>query len=200
MPRILLWFLTILLLGALAVGSALWLSGDPNYTAQAWLAGGRYRRHDLLIVEAARRQGLDPRLLKAIVWRESRFSPEKIGSSGERGLMQVGEAAARDWAKAEKIDSFQPTDLFDPKINLEVGSWYFRKALDRWKQKRDPVPFALATYNAGAGRVERWIAASQRAEGATAEDLLRAIDFPTTRKYIEDITARQRFYAKRGEP
>ncbi len=47
-------------------------------------------------------------------------------------------------------------------------------------------------------RVDRWIVATDRGEAATAEQLLRVIDFPTTRKYIADITARQRFYEQAG--
>ena len=61
------------------------------------------------------------------------------------------------------------------------------------------MPFALADYNAGHRTVERWIAATNRGDEASAENLLRAIDFPTTRKYIEDITARQRFYREAAE-
>ena len=181
-----------------AAGLLLGTSPDPGYKLHAWLAAGRYSAYDAMIDDAARKHGLDPLLVKAMVWRESAFHPSKMGTSGERGLMQVGEAAARDWAKAEKIETFVPTDLFDAKTNLDAGTWYFKKALERWTQKADPVPFALADYNAGHRTVERWIAATERGEEASAEDLLRAIDFPTTRKYIEDITARQRFYQAGG--
>jgi soluble lytic murein transglycosylase len=199
MPRILKTLLLVIALAALvAVGIVLWQSPDPGYTAQTWLNGSRFANYDELIRAASKKHGVDPALLKAIVWRESAFKPEKVGTSGERGLMQVGEAAARDWAKAQKIETFVPTDLFDPKTNLDVGAWYFHKGLERWKQKADPVPFALAEYNAGHGRVERWIAESNRGDDATAEELIRAIDFPSTRKYIEDITARQRYYKRLG--
>ena len=182
-----------------AAGLVLWTAPDPEYQLQSWLAAGRFSAYDAMIADAARKHGLDPLLVKAMVWRESAFAPSKIGTSGERGLMQVGEAAAQDWAAAEKIETFVPTDLFDAKTNLEVGTWYLKKALERWKQKADPVPFALAEYNAGHVRVERWIAATDRGDEATAENLVRAIDFPTTRKYIEDITARQRFYQAQGK-
>ena len=185
----------VLIFAALtAAGLVLWTSPDPEYQLQAWLATGRFSAYDAMIADAARKHGLDPLLVKAMVWRESAFAPSKIGTSGERGLMQVGEAAAQDWAAAEKIETFVPTDLFDAKTNLDAGTWYFKKALERWKQKADPVPFALAEYNAGHGRVERWIAVTERGDEATAEQLVRAIDFPTTRKYIDDITGRQRFY------
>ena len=187
-------FFAVLLAALAAAGWLLWKSADPSYTFYSWLAGSRYHRYDPIINDLAKKHGLDPLLIKAIVWRESAFSPDKLGTVGERGLMQVGEAAAKDWAAAEKIETFMPTDLFDPKTNLEVGTWYFKKALDRWKQKDDPVPFALAEYNAGRARVDRWVAESGRSDEATAGDLLVAIDFPTTRRYVEDITTRYRIY------
>ncbi len=191
-------FLLLLLAALTAAGLLLWTDADPEYRLQSWLALGRYSDYDALIADAARKHGLDPLLVKAIVWRESGFEPSKVGTSGERGLMQVGEAAAQDWAKAEKIETFVPTDLFDAKTNLEVGTWYFKKALERWKQKANPVPFALAEYNAGRVRVDRWIADTTRGDDASAEQLIHVIDFPTTRKYIEDIIARQRSYAERA--
>jgi soluble lytic murein transglycosylase len=186
--------LALVLAALAAVAFVLWTSPDPAYEVQSWLAGSRYARYDDLIADLSRKHGVDPRLIKAIVWRESAFQTEKVGTSGERGLMQVGEAAARDWAQAQKIETFAPTDLFDPKTNLDAGAWYFKKAMDRWKQKSDPVPFALAEYNAGHVRMGRWIVATGRGEEATAADLLKAIDFPSTRKYVDDIVARYHFY------
>jgi soluble lytic murein transglycosylase len=186
--------LAVALAAFVAAAVVLWTSPDPTYRLQSWLAGSRYYRYDPLIGDLAHKRGVDPLLIKAIAWRESAFQTEKVGTSGERGLMQVGEAAARDWAKAMKIETFAPTDLFDPKTNVDVGSWYFKKALERWKHKADPIPFALAEYNAGHVRVDRWVADTGRGEEATAADFLGAIDFPSTRKYIEDITARYHFY------
>jgi soluble lytic murein transglycosylase len=112
--------------------------------------------------------------------------------------MQVGEAAGQDWAKAGKIETFLPTDLFDARTNIDAGTWYFRRALEHWKEKDDPVPFALAEYNAGASRVDRWIARSGLGAKVDAHDLVMAIDFPGTRRYVEEITARYRFYQARN--
>jgi soluble lytic murein transglycosylase len=184
----------VLLAVLAAAGWVLWKAPDPSYTLYSWLAGSRYTRYDAIIADVANKHGLDPRLVKAIVWRESAFHPDKLGTVGERGLMQVGEAAAKDWALAEKIETFMPTDLFDPKTNLDVGTWYFKKALDRWKQKDDPISFALAEYNAGRANVHRWIAETGRAEDANAHDLLQAMDFPTTRRYVDDIISRYHYY------
>jgi len=188
--------LTLLFAAATAAGIALWRSPDPLFTAQQWAAGPRYWQYDALIAGLAARQGLDPHLLKAVIWRESAFVADKIGTSGERGLMQVGEAAASDWARAERVETFVPTDLFDPRTNLAVGGWYLARALERWKERDRPEVFALAEYNAGRSRVDRWIAETRLAEKANADDLIGAIDFPSTRRYIEDILARRAIFAR----
>ena len=80
-----------------------------------------------------------------------------MGRNGERGLMQVTEAAASDWARQNKRPGFVATDLFNPEINVEAGTWYLRKALQRYAGKDDPVTFALAEYNAGKSRVDKWM-------------------------------------------
>lgn len=186
-------------LGALtAAGLLIWLSPDPLYTIQDWMAGGRYYDFDAAIYDIAEKQELEPELLKAIVWRESAFHPDKVGTSGERGLMQVGEAAAQDWANSEKMETFVPTDLFDPRTNLEAGAWSLKRALQHWHGKEQPIPFALAEYNAGRTRVDRWIAATNMGAQANADDLMGAIDYPTTRRYIEEVMRRYRIYQERG--
>jgi len=187
LKRLILVFLLAL---AAAASLALWRSPDPLYTLESWRALGRFSDYDSLIADLGAKHGLDPKLIKALVWRESAFHPDKVGAAGERGLMQVGEGAAADWAKAEKVETFVPTDLFDPRTNLDVGTWYLARALARWKTKRDPIPFALAEYNAGRTRVDRWIAATDLGEKASADDLIAAIDFPTTRRYVQDIVRR----------
>ena len=190
----------VLALAAFAAASLLlWRSPDPLYTLDSWRAFGRFSDYDSLIADTAAKHGIDPLLIKAVIWRESAFHPDKMGSRGERGLMQVGEGAAQDWAAAEKIETFVPTDLFDAKTNSDVGTWYLKKALNRWKSKADPVPFALAEYNAGRTRVDRWIVATDRGDKATADDLIAAIDFPSTRRYVEDIVRRYRYYKAGGQ-
>jgi peptidoglycan lytic transglycosylase len=199
MLRFLRNLLFVLALAAItAAGLLVWLSPDPIYAAHEITSFGRYAKHDALILEMAKKHKVDPALVKAMMWRESGFHQNKLGSKGERGLMQVGEAAAADWARAAKVETFVPTDLFEPRTNVEVGAWYLSRALEKWKEKDDPIPFALAEYNAGASRVDRWMAATGAGSDADAHDLVSAIDFPTTRRYVEDIMERHRFYRQRG--
>ncbi len=191
--------LIICLLLAAAVGIALFAasSGDPLYTLYEWISPARFQQYDQLIRAAATPNELDPMLLKAVVWRESRFDAQKFGGAGERGLMQVSEIAASEWAKENHVENFRVEELFDPKTNLQAGAWYLHRAMSHWQQERDPTPFALAEYNAGASRAQRW-AGGERAPPPPASAFLRNIDFPGTRKYVESIIDRYRFYQRRG--
>ena len=58
--------------------------------------------------------GLDPLLVKAIVWRQSRFDPKSSEPAGERGLMQVSETAAGEWATEKRIDNFRSKNYSIP--------------------------------------------------------------------------------------
>ncbi len=189
------------LLILLGVGAFVFIRGSASadYALQEFLFSSRFRRYDTLIEQAAARHGVSPSLVKAVVWRESRFQPRMVGAHGERGLMQITEPAATDWMVSEKIETFVPTDLFDPKTNLDAGAWYLARALRHWRDKDDPVPFALAEYNAGRSRVKRWERNSAQEGLPTAEGLRRAMDFPTTRQYLRSILERYRAYLQRGE-
>lgn len=195
-------FLTKLLICVfLAVGAgAAYLamrSGDAFYTAFEWVSPARFQQHDALIREVAQRNGVDPMLVKAVIWRESRFDSHKFGSAGERGLMQVTEPAAREWAEQKKVENFRAEDLFDPRVNVEAGTWYLARALERWRAQPNPIPFALAEYNAGASRAQRW-AGGNNPGAMSTESFLANIDFPGTRRYIDLVMARHAFYQRRG--
>src|SRR3982074_2838644 len=155
--RLFLWKVAIVLLlsWATAVGYLILRSHDPVYVLRELKDWKDYRRFDSLIVKAAREYNLDPRLVKAVVWRESRFQADMKGRNGERGLMQVTEVAARDWAIAKGFANFRADELLVPETNLEVGGWYLSKAVQRWNAADDALPFALAEYNAGKSRVDR---------------------------------------------
>jgi len=172
-------------------------SGDPLYTFYEWMSPARFQQYDWLIRSVALKHHLDPMLVKAIVWRESRFAPKKRGTHGERGLMQVSELAANEWARENKIAGFNPEQLFEPKTNLEAGTWYLHRAMAHWDHQPDPIPFALAEYNAGASRVQRWSGGSGVAD-ISEHQFLEKIDFPATRRYVESIIKRYRFYQHRG--
>jgi soluble lytic murein transglycosylase len=189
----------VFVMAALAAGAVfVCTSPDPLYSFQELITFPRYHRYDPLIEQVGKKYGVDPMLIKAVIWRESAFRPEKVGRNGERGLMQVMEPAAADWARQNKRPTFVPTDLLSPQVNIEAGTWYLKKGLQQYAGKDDPVTFALAEYNAGKSRVDKWVGDTNQGSAATAGDLRDSISFPGTRGYVDAIIDRYRFYQKQG--
>jgi len=186
--------LTAIVLAASAAALVL-AHPDPEYRLGELAAFGRYNDYDSEIAGIASRHGVDPLLVKAVVWQESRFHPHKLGGHGERGLMQVTEPAAQDWVDATGVETFVPEDLLDAKTNIEVGTWYLAQALRHWSSQEDPLPFALGEYNAGRSRVKRWSGGALM----SAEELAEAMDIASTRAYVAAVRNRYEYYKRTGE-
>jgi soluble lytic murein transglycosylase len=183
------------LLLAASIGVLVAMDRDPAYRLSEWLSLGHHNSFDDAIAGSAARHEVDPLLVKAVIWQESRFHEDKLGAHGERGLMQVTEPAAQDWVAAEKVETFVPEDLLDAKTNIEVGTWYLGNALKHWSAQEDPLPFALGEYNAGRSRVKRWAGGAQ----ISAEELSKAMDIASTRAYIAAVRKRYEYYKERGD-
>jgi soluble lytic murein transglycosylase len=192
--------LVLVLSAVAAVGYLVLRTKDPLYVVRELKNWSDFKQYDSLITQIANEHLLDPRLVKAVVWRESRFQTDMVGRNNERGLMQVSEIAAREWAKSNAVPNFEPNQLFNPEVNLEIGCWYLSKALQRWNSQTEPVPFALAEYNAGKSRVDRWIrvALQRNKQPLSAEAFEDSIDFPSTAHYVRTILARYDYYKRRG--
>lgn len=153
-----------------------------------------WREHsqDAPILAAARRYHVEPALVKAVVWRESRFNPNVRGSRGEIGLMQIlPNAAAKDWADAEHLASLPPANLFDPATNTLAGAYYLGRLLKRYSQTDNPMLYALADYNAGRGNVLKW----NKGQAATnSAAFLQQMNFPTTKNYVQSVLRRYAHY------
>ena len=113
--------------------------------------------YDKFIVAAGRRHNIDPCLIKAVIAQESVFDSKVVGGAGEIGLMQIlPKGSVADWAKAHKRKVPQTNFLFDPELNIEIGSWYLKKALQRWQKYKHCTELALCQYNAGESRANKW--------------------------------------------
>jgi soluble lytic murein transglycosylase-like protein len=96
-----------------------------------------------LAVAIARRHGVDPRLVLAVIAVESAFQPGAVSPKGAQGLMQLMPGTAAELGV---------TDAFDPEQNLDGGVRHLRELLGRYQGDFEQT---LAAYNAGAGAVER---------------------------------------------
>ena len=151
-------------------------------------------RYDEFIKLAARRYELDPALIKAVIWQESKFNPSVRGRAGEIGLMQIREAAAFEWADAEKFEKFEHEEITDPQKNILCGSYYLSKLMKRYTHTDNPIPYALADYNAGRTHVLRW---NKGAAKTNSTAFLAQMDYPGTRQYAINVMKRYEEY-KRG--
>lgn len=174
-----------------------WLCGVIFLGAVVWwfdrFRTYREHSHDGVILAAAAKHGVHPALVKAVVWRESWFNPRAKGRSGEVGLMQIMAATGSDWAKAERVRVFVHDRLFDPQMNTECGAWYLRRLLNRYARTDNPLPYALAAYNAGPGNVAKWAIGPAATNSAL---FTQQIGFPKTRDYVTTVMKRFERYAK----
>jgi soluble lytic murein transglycosylase len=150
-----------------------------NTASPPWYERLRYPlAYDSIVRGHARNYGLDPALVAAVIYQESRFRPDVRSSSGAVGLMQLLPATAKGIALHTGGTRFRVDDLTNPEINVRYGSWYLRHLLRKYGDERS----ALAAYNAGQRNVDRW-----RSEGG-------GIRFAETRHYVERVEALKEIY------
>jgi len=130
---------------------------------------------------------LDPALIAAVIYAESKFEP-RPSSAGAQGLMQILPATAYYLAHLSGGRTFTAGDLATPSINVAYGSYYLRYLLDHYGGDE---MLAVAAYNGGLANVDRWIAHADAAGGhLTVAD----IPFPETREYVQRVLTAQRAY------
>ncbi len=170
----------LVLAGALAVaailGGAAWVFEEEP----GWYQRTRYPlRYGAIVQAHARNYDLQPALLAAEIYTESKFDAGARSSAGAVGLMQLLPGTAKGIAERTGGDRFVVSDLLDPELNVRYGSWYLRNLLDRYED----LETALAAYHAGQGNVDRW----RRGGGG--------IQFPETRTYVRRVLDAERVYA-----
>lgn len=141
-------------------------------------------RYDLIIFNVAKKYSLDPKLIKALIWKESGFRPYALGKKGEIGLMQImHNSAVKDWEKYNKRNILSKGALYDPVLNIEIGSWYLAKCKQHWLVYNESDMLALAEYNAGFSNVKRWLSQN----GDSGDVTLDSIGFAYTKGYVGAI-------------
>ena len=144
-------------------------------------------RHDDIIRQQAARKHLDPSLIAAVIYAESKFDA-RDSSTGAKGLMQIQPDTARFIAQRSGGTAFTVADLSDPQTNISYGSYYLRYLLDRYD---DNATLALAAYNGGETNVDDWVRRAGRGRaGFRATD----IPFAETRAYVDRVLQARQDY------
>jgi len=97
---------------------------------------------------------IDPAWIYAIIKVESNFNKDATSNSGARGLMQLMDLTAIEIAKELNLENFEINMLYEPEINIMIGTKYFNKLLEKYNQN---YYLAIAAYNGGIGNVDEWI-------------------------------------------
>ena len=145
-------------------------------------------RHEDIIRQQARDKGLDPALVAAVIYAESRFRDGQTSSAGALGLMQLTPQTAQYIARKSGGTAFVVGDLATPQVNIAYGAYYLRYLLGRYDHNET---LALAAYNAGEGNVDRWVSTARERE----RDLsVTAIPYAETRAYVTRVQDAKREY------
>jgi peptidoglycan lytic transglycosylase len=150
-------------------------------TEPTWYERLRYPlRYEQIVVGHAENYRLEPQLIAAVIYQESKFDADAVSGSGAVGLMQLLPATAQGIADRTGGRGWQQDDLLNPELNVRYGSWYLRHLLDKYGDEE----LALAAYNAGQTNVDSW-----RARGV-------GIQFAETRAYVSRVRELKEVYAR----
>src|SRR5579875_189299 len=144
---------------------------------------------DVIRPQAAEKH-LDPALVAAVIYAETKFDP-RPSSAGAEGLMQIMPRTAEFLARRSGATTFTVADLGTPQVNIAYGSYYLRYLLNEYGGQEVP---ALAAYNGGETNVDRWIAQERRLGRPLT---ISEIPFPETRAYVQRVLSAQREYRQR---
>jgi soluble lytic murein transglycosylase len=168
-----------LVLGLAVIAALVAVFGTIHFTQPAWYERLWHPfRYQEIVLAHARNYRLDPALLAAVIYQESKFDAEARSDRGAIGLMQLLPGTAKGIAVRTGGSRFRVDDLYDAEINVRYGSWYLRSLLDKYGDER----LALAAYNAGQKNVDDW-----RARGI-------GIQFEETREFVDRIESLKRTY------
>jgi len=140
-------------------------------------------RHEDIIRQQARAKDLDPALVAAVIYRESKFR-DQTSDAGAKGLMQILPDTAKFIAKRSGGTQFELRDLANPQINIAYGCWYLRYLMQRYNGNQVA---AVAAYNAGHEHVDAWGGSALRIDD---------IRFPETKQYTQDVFEKRGDYIK----
>jgi soluble lytic murein transglycosylase len=165
------FLVVVAVVAAGAVGVSAVLTTKPE-----WYLRARYPiKYEEIIQGHARNYDLEPALIAAVIYRESKFDARAGSSAGAIGLMQLTPATAKGIALRTGGTGFELSDLYNPELNVRYGSWYLRHLLDTYD---GDVRKALAAYNGGRGNVER------------------GVIYPETKEYVDRVLVTRDAYRR----
>ena len=177
------------------------LAQEWNWPSQAILTLAKIRqwndlelrfplKHRQQVDRQAKSYGLESAWIYAILRQESAFNSDARSRAGAIGLMQLMPTTAKEVASKAKTRPFKLNDLFQPGVNIELGSSYLNQI---YRQLQENPILATAAYNAGPSRVKKWLPDEPQATDVWIE----TVPFSETREYLKRVLAYTLIYNHR---
>jgi soluble lytic murein transglycosylase len=143
--------------------------------------------HRDIIARQSAKVGVDPSLVLAVIRQESAFNEKAKSKANARGLMQLLPATGQKLAKQAKLANYNTNSLFQAETNIVLGTRFLASLL----QKYERTELALAAYNAGPGRVDRWL---REYGGKDMAEFVEQIPLSETRGYVKLVLSNKNYY------
>lgn len=131
---------------------------------------------------------VDPFLVAAIINVESKYDKRAVSHKNARGLMQIADQTGLWGAQELGIENYNGEMLYDPEINIKIGTWYIKKLMQEFDNN---LGFVLAAYNAGSGNVSKWLQNKDYSDDGSSLD---RIPFEETDKYLKKVNVNYKVY------
>ncbi len=122
---------------------------------------------------------MDPALIMAVIEIESKFDPKAVSKAGAIGLMQIMPKTAKSISRELKIKKYNKDSLYNPEINIRIGTYYLKKLLQEFN---NDIDLSLGAYNAGMGNIRKW------------QKQKKEIPFEETRSFIKKVKSARTKY------
>jgi soluble lytic murein transglycosylase len=169
----------------------------PGYLFFPWEgAGERFWRlafplpYQEEVEKYARAHDLDPYMVAGLIRQESEFNPKVVSHANAYGLTQIVPSTGRELSRRAGLPRFHVSMLFDPAVNLQLGTYYLKILLKSFNGRWEDV---LAAYNGGGSRVTKWRQFGTFGEPA---EFIETIPFDETRDYVQSVLRNANVYRR----
>lgn len=147
------------------------------------------RKYENIVSNISDKYEIDENLIYAVIKTESNFDEKATSKANAKGLMQIIDETAIEISKKVEIENFNIEMLYDPEINIEIGTYYIKELYNKYQNKI----IAIIAYNAGQGNVDKWIE-----EGiiTTTNESLENIPYKETATYWKKVLREYNVYNK----
>lgn len=143
-----------------------------------------------IIVKYSSEYNIDPYLVASIINVESRYDKLALSSKEAKGLMQIAPQTGQWASEILEIDDYSEEYLFEPDLNIRIGSWYINRLFNEFDGN---LQLVLAAYNAGSGNVNKWMLDEEYCSDGTN---LKKIPFKETEDYLVRVEKNYKIYSK----